>query len=160
MIKIENQLDKKWSKYYLGKVKTSSFNLFACHLFCWTYMYSVKMGKQISPAVVDKMFMDKGGYSGDMIISEKASEILGLKYFGREYNINKPPAWSPSIKEVDFSIKGGKQQHFVIRINDKTGKYILDPYQGVKRAINYYEKKVGAPNWETKHFSYRLAKVA
>lgn len=158
-IKIENQLDKKWAKWYLGKVKTSGFNNFGCFLFCWTYMYSVKMGKQISPSEVDKIFIDNGVYSGDMIISEKAAKVLGLKYYGKEFNIDKPPAWSPSIKEVDFSIKGGKQQHFVIRINDETGRCILDPYEGVKRKINYYEQKVKSPNWETKHFSYRLVKI-
>jgi len=158
-IKIENQLDKKWAKWYLGKVKTSGFNLFGCHLFCWAYIYSVKMGRQILPSEVDKIFMDNGVYDGDMIISEKAAQVLGLDYFGREYNIEKAPDWSPTIKEVDFSIKGGKQQHFVVRINDGTGKYILDPYEGVKRKINFYESKVGAPNWETRNFSYRLVKI-
>lgn len=159
MIKIENQLDKKWAKWYLGKVKTSGFNNYGCHLFCWTYIYSVKMGRQISPGAVDKIFMDKGVYSGDLIDSAKAAKALGLKWYGKEYNINKPPNWSPSIKEVDFSIKDGKQQHFVIRINDKTGKYILDPYEGIKRKINYYEEKAKAPNWETGRFSYRLVQA-
>lgn len=156
---IENQLDKKWARWYLGKVKTSGFNAYGCHLFCWTYMYSVKMGKQISPSEVDKIFIDKGVYYGDMIDSVKAAKALGLQYFGKETDINKPPAWNPSIKEVDFSIKGGKQQHFVIRDVVDGKKVIKDPYGGVVRAINYYEKKVGAPNWETKHFSYRLVKI-
>ena len=159
IIKIENQLDKKWDKYYIGYVKTSSFKNFGCFLFCWAYMYSVKEGKQISPAIVDQIFMHNDVYDGDMIISERAAKILGLQYFGKEYDINKPPTWSPSIKEVDFSIKEGKQQHFVIRINDASGKYILDPYEGVKRKINHYELLVGAPNWETKRFSYRKVRV-
>ena len=110
------------------------------------------------PREVDKIFTKEGVYYGDMIDSVKAAKALGLKYLGKVTDINKPPNWSPSIKEVDFSIQGGKQQHFVIRKNDKTGKYILDPYGGVKRKINHYEEKVKAPNWETGHFSYRLAK--
>jgi len=114
---------------------------------------------QIKPSEVDMIFTNKGAYNGDLINSEKAAKVLGLKYFGKEKNINKPPSWSPSIKEVDFSIIGGKQQHFVVRINDETGKYILDPYGGLKRPINYYEKKVKAPNWETGNFSYRLFKA-
>ncbi|MFA5272323.1 MAG: hypothetical protein WC412_08340 [Candidatus Omnitrophota bacterium] len=149
---IENQLDKRYDGWYLGKVKTSDFHRFACHLFCWAYM----AGKD--PKEVDKIFTDSGVYYGDMIDSVKAAKALGLNYFGKETDINKPPNWSPSIKEVDFSIAGGKQQHFVIRINDATGKYILDPYQGVKRKINHYEEKTKAPNWENGHFSYRLAK--
>lgn len=158
-MKIENQLDPRWAKYYLGKVKTSSFHDFACHLFCWTYIYSVKMGRQISPAAVDLIFIKQGVYNGDMIDSVKAAKALGLKWLGREYDINKAPDWFPTIKEVDFSIKDGKQQHFVIRERVNGKNVILDPYGGVQRSINYYEKKVGAPNWETKRFSYRLVKI-
>jgi len=158
-IKIENQLDKKWKKYYLGKVKTSSFNNFGCYLFCWTYLYSIMSKKQVSPVFVDKIFMDEGVYNGDMINSYKAANVLGIRYLGKELNIDKPPKYSPTIKEVDFSIKGGKQQHFVVRIEDKTGKYILDPYGGVKREINYYEKKTKNLNWSKSGFSYRLIKI-
>jgi hypothetical protein len=68
---------------------------------------------------------------------------------------------------VDFSIAGGKQQHFVIRELmriTKDGKIagkkvILDPFGGVRREINYYENKVKAPNWETGRFSYRKIKI-
>jgi len=147
---IENQLDKKYDGWYLGKVKTSSFHNFACHLFCWAYM----AGK--TPKEVDKIFTKNGVYYGDMINSVKAAKVLNLNYYGKETNINKPPSWSPSIKEVDFSIKGGKQQHFIIRETKNGKNIILDPYGGVERPINYYEKKVKAPNWETGHFSYRL----
>ncbi|MDD2657848.1 MAG: hypothetical protein PHD04_04300, partial [Candidatus Pacebacteria bacterium] len=158
-IHIENQLDAKWLKWYLGKVKTSGFKGFGCHLFCWTYIYSVKLGKQILPSEVDKIFIDHGVYSGDIIDSVKAAEALGVQYLGREYNITKAPNWYPTIKEVDFSIKNGKQQHFVIRELKDGKKIIKDPYGGVERAINFYELKVGAPNWETGNFSYRLVKI-
>ena len=158
-IHIENQLDSKWAKYYLGDVKTSGFNTYGCHLFCWAYIYSVKMGKQISPADVDQIFMDKGVYSGDLIDSAKAAKALGVEWLGREYDINKAPGWYPTIKEVDFSIKDGKQQHFVIREYKNGRKIIKDPYQGVERPINYYEEKVNAPNWEGGKFSYRLVKI-
>ena len=160
MIKIENQLDKKWKPYYLGEVKTSSFNNYACHLFCWTYIYSVKLNRQISPDEVDRIFMHDKVYYGDMIDSVKAAKSLGLQYFGKEYNINKPPKWWPSIKEVDFSIKNGKQQHFVVRTKDENGNnIILDPYGGLQRSINHYEKKVSATGWQGGHFSYRLVKI-
>ena len=156
---IENQLDPKWSKWYLGKVKTSGFNAFGCHLFCWAYIYSVKSGMKISPSEVDMIFTKKGVYNGDMIDSVKAAKALGVQYLGKETDIKKAPNWFPTIKEVDFSIKDGKQQHFVIREIKNGKKIIKDPYGGVERPINYYEKKVGAPNWETKRFSYRLVKI-
>lgn len=159
MIKIENQLDKKWDKYYIGKVKTSSFHNFACFLFCLTYLYSLKIGKQISPAVVDKMFIDNDVYVGDLINSEKAARVLGLKYNGIEYNIENPPNWHPSIKQVDYSIAKGKQTHFVIRTKLNGVNVILDPLGGVVRSINYYEKKVNDPLWKSKYFSYRLFKI-
>lgn len=155
---IENQLDKKWARWYLGKVKTSGFNAFGCHLFCWAYLYSVKLGRKVLPSEVDTIFVKKGVYSGDLIDSTKAAKALGMQYLGKEKNISKPPTWFPTIKEVDFSIKGGKQQHFVVRTRIGGKNVILDPYGGVQRAINYYEKKTGAPNWENGHFSYRLIK--
>jgi hypothetical protein len=158
-MQIENQLDKKWARWYLGKVKTSGFNAFGCHLFCWAYLYSVKLGQKISPSEVDRIFIEKGVYSGDMIDSAKAAVALGMQWLGREYNIAKAPAYFPTIKEVDFSIANGKQQHFVIREMKDGKKIIKDPYGGVERPINYYEKKVGAPNWETGRFSYRLVKI-
>lgn len=158
-IQIENQLAPKWDKYYIGKVKTSSFHGFACFLFSLTYMYSVRLGKQISPAVVDKMFIDNGVYNGDLINSEKAAQVLGLHYNGIEYNIDKAPSWYPSIKQVDYSIAAGKQTHFVIRTKVNGVNVILDPLGGVQRPINYYEKKVNDPQWKSKYFSYRLFKI-
>lgn len=158
-IVIENQLDtKKWGKWYLGKVKTSSFEKFGCHLFCWAYIYSMKLGRQVLPSEVDTIFVKQGVYSEDLIDSVKAAKALGVEYLGKETDINKAPSWHPTIKEVDFSIQGGKQQHFVVRTQVDGVKVILDPYGGVQRKINYYEEKTKAPNWENGHFSYRLVK--
>ncbi|MEK7550086.1 MAG: hypothetical protein AAB519_03860 [Patescibacteria group bacterium] len=160
MLKIENQLDvKKWGKWYLGKVKTSKFKDFGCHLFCWAYLYSVKLGRQVLPSEVDGIFVREGVYEGDMINSERAARALGMQWLGKEKDISKPPKYFPTIKEVDFSIKGGKQQHFVIRTKIGGKNVILDPYGGVERPINYYEKVTNAPNWENGHFSYRLIKI-
>lgn len=156
---IENQLASTYDRWYLGKVKTSSFHGYGCHLFCWSYLYSVKLGRFVSPKEVDAIFVAKGVYDGDMIISEKAAAALGMQYLGREYDINKAPTYFPTIKEVDFSIQGGKQQHFVVREMRNGKKVILDPYGGVERPINYYEEKTHAPNWENGHFSYRLIKI-
>jgi len=159
MIKIENQLDPKWSRWYIGKVKTSKFKDFACFLFCWTYIYSVKMGRQISPSVVDKMFVDGGVYNGDLINSEKAAKVLGLQYFGIEKDINKSPKWYPSVKRVDYSARPGKQYHFVVRTVVDGKKVILDPVEGVQRNINFYERLVGDTSWVQGAFEYRLIKI-
>lgn len=159
---IENQLDPKWSKWYLGKAKGSSFKNFGCFLFCWTYLYSVAQKRQVSPSEVDVLFTKNGVYFGkvgDLIDSARAAGVLGLSYFGKETDVNKPPSWYPTIKEVDFSIQDGKQQHFVVRELVDGKKVILDPYEGVQRPINFYEKKVGDPNWEHGRFSYRLVKI-
>jgi hypothetical protein len=156
---IENQLAGKWDKFYIGKVKTSSFHGYACFLFCLTYLYSIKQGRQVSPAEVDKLFIKEGVYNGDLINSQRASEVLGLEYNGIEYDITKPPKYHPSIKQVDYSIQAGKQTHFVIR-EVKDGKnIILDPLGGVERNINFYEKKVNNTAWKDKMFSYRLFKI-
>jgi hypothetical protein len=156
MLKIENQLDKKWGSYYIGDVKSSSFRNYACFLFCLTYMYSINRGKQVDPAEVDKMFLDNGVYRGDLINSEKAAKVLGLQYFGIEKDIDKAPSWYPSIKQVDYSIAAGKQTHFVVRSVIGGKKCILDPLGGVARPINFYEKKVGEESWQRGGFSYRL----
>lgn len=160
-MKIENQLDPQFKKWYLGKSKGSSFADFGCYLFCWTYIYSVKMGRQISPKEVDGIFVKNGVYDGDMIINHKAAEALGLQYFGYETDINKAPAWYPNVKRVDYSAAPGKQYHFVVREKINGKKVILDPIGGVERPINYYEKKVGDESWRPgSAFNYRKIKIS
>jgi len=158
-MKIENQLDPKWNRWYIGKVKTSKFKDYACFLFCWTYIYSVKMGRQVSPGEVDALFVKYGVYNGDLINSGKAAQVLGLKYLGVEGNINQPPKWFPSVKRVDYSARPGKQYHFVVRSVVNGKKVILDPIEGVQRDINYYEKLVGDTSWVKGAFEYRLIKI-
>lgn len=160
MIHIENQLDPKFKKWYLGKSKGSSFADFGCYLFCWTYIFSVKLGRQVSPCEVDGIFVKNGVYDGDMIINNKAAQALGLQYLGYETDINKPPKWFPSVKRVDVSARPGKQYHFVVRTVVNGKKVILDPIDGVERSINYYEKKVGDESWgPNSAFNYRLIKA-
>lgn len=160
-MKIFNQLDSQFKGWYLGKSKRSWFSRYGCHLFCWSYMYSVKLGREVNPKKVDAIFIKEGVYVGDMINSAKAAKALGLQYLGKETDINKAPNWYPNIKEVDHSIKGGKQQHFVIRdlVNGK--RVIKDPIDGVIRSINYYENKVKNRLWNNPkgNFSYRLVKI-
>jgi len=159
-MKIENQLDPKWNRCYIGKVKTSKFKDYACALFCFTYLYSVKNARQVNPLEVDKLFIDNGVYfNGDLINFTKACKVLGLQYFGVETDINKPPKWYPSIKRVDYSAALGKQYHFVVREIEDGKKCILDPVGGVKRDINYYERKVGDTAWTKGGFEYRNIKI-
>lgn len=159
MIKIENQLDPKFKKWYIGKSKGSSFADFGCYLFCWAYEYSIKMGRQVSPKEVDGIFVKEGVYVGDLIDSAKAAKALGLQYLGIEKDINNPPKWFPSVKRVDVSARPGKQYHFVVRSVANGKRVILDPIDGVQRDINYYEKLVGDTAWKQGAFEYRLIKI-
>ena len=159
MIKIENQLSQEFKKWYIGKSKGSSFADFGCALFCFAYIYSLKLGKQISPKEVDGIFVKNGVYIGDLINFSKACEVLGLQYFGVEKDINKPPKWFPSVKRVDYSARPGKQYHFVVRSVVDGKKVILDPVGGVQRNINHYEKLVGDTSWVQGAFEYRLIKI-
>jgi len=158
-MKIFNQLDPQFKKWYIGKVKTSSFANYACLLFCYTYMYSVKIGREVNPKEIDALFVKKNVYNGDLINNKRACEVLGLQWLGKETDINKAPRWYPNIKEVDYSIKDGKQTHFVIRELADGKRVIKDPIGGVARPINYYEKKVNNLNWSKPGFSYRLIKI-
>ncbi len=156
-MKIENQLDKKFVGNYIGNTK-SSFANYGCFLFALTYLYSKLKKKQISPVEVNRILLKAGAYNKDMIISEKAAKALGLEYLGKKTDINYP-AYFPCIKEVDYSIKDGKQQHFVIRESIDGQRVILDPLGGTTREINYYETKVNDKEWKSGHFSYRLFKL-
>jgi len=160
-MKIYNQLDPQFKGWYLGKSKTSWFSRYGCHLFCWSFMYSLKLGRDVNPKEVDAIFIREGVYVGDMIDSNKAAKALGLNYSGREYDVNKAPNWYPNIKQVDYSIAKGAQTHFVIRdlVNGK--RVIKDPIGGVTRSINFYENKVNNRLWNNPkgNFSYRLAKI-
>lgn len=144
-MKIYNQLAYKGIKF--GTKKQSDMADFGCKLFCFASMYG------IDPVEMDKIFCDKGVYSGaagDLIDDTKAAQALGWQFLGRETDINKMPDWEPTIKEVDFSAAPGKKQHFVVRMKES----ILDPYGGVERKKNYYEEKSG------NFCSYRLFKVS
>jgi hypothetical protein len=79
-----------------------------------------------------------GGPDRSLIISERAAIALGLRYDGIEYNVSKEPDWFPNIKEVDMSPALGKQQHFVVRVQENGKKFILDPWDGQKKTIGFY----------------------
>jgi hypothetical protein len=91
-----------------------------------------------TPDVVNDILKKAGAFNGDLIISEKATVALGLKYYGKDININNVPDWSPSIKEVDMSPSAGKQQHFVLRIIENGKSFIIDPWTGRKEKIDFY----------------------
>lgn len=148
---IDNQNSAKWANHFLGKSK-SGFQKYGCLLFCLSYLKGKQRGYYCSPDECNDILMQGGAFNGDLIDSVKAAKALGFEYLGKETDINKPPSWSPTIKEVRFSIKWG--QHFVVRENG----HILDPYGGVERAINFYEVKCGNTSWMKGGFSYRLFK--
>ena len=127
-----SQRDPRWANKTLG-FGPSKIGGYGCFLTCLSMM----VGK--TPDKVNNMLKAGGGFYKDLIISDKAAKILGLKYFGKEFDIDKEPGWYPSIKEVDMSPRTGKQQHFVVRIKTLLGrKRIIDPWTGDEQRIDYY----------------------
>jgi len=157
-LQVKNQDQAKYEKMFLGKSK-SSFRLYGCKLFSLTTLYNYYHNKSVDVTTVNDMLYQGGAYfgkSGDMLDDVTAANILGLNFLGREYDIEKDPEWSPTIKEVDFSPTAGKQQHFVVRIIKEDGTLaILDPWGGVQRKVNYYEALTGNADWSKGGFSYR-----
>ncbi|MEI7425560.1 MAG: hypothetical protein WCK16_01370 [Candidatus Moraniibacteriota bacterium] len=148
-LKIYNQLSYRGVKF--GSKKMTDIGAYGCKL-C-----AVAMLLQKDPVEVDKLLVKGGAYfgaSGDLLSDEMIARTFGWQFFGKETNIDKPPTWSLSIKEVDFSAAAGRQQHFVVRFVKTDGtKVILDPYGGIERIVNFYEKKSG------NFVSYRLFKI-
>lgn len=148
-MRIYNQLTYKGIKFGTNKVKgrQNTIDGWGCKLCSFATIAG------IDPVELDRIFCEKGGVyfgaDGNMIDDAGAARALGWQFLGRETDINKAPDWEPTIKEVDFSIKDGKQQHFVVRMKES----ILDPYEGVERSKDFYEKKSG------KFCSYRLFKA-
>jgi len=138
-----------WKKVGFGNQSFWSVGCFVCAL-------ATIVNKR--PDKVNKLLKKAGAFNVNLIKSKEAASALGLEYLGKETNIENPPDWSPTIKEVRF----GKnwQQHFVARIiKPDGGKAIIDPWGGVERKINYYELKCGTPNWEKEGFSYRKFRI-
>jgi hypothetical protein len=156
-IKIEDQLSFGDIRFGNTKLKIT---MYGCKFLCVKYLYEKKIGKKISIGELDAKLLAGNCYSGNSMLDDGAiARTLGFEYLGKETDINNAPDWYPTIKEVDFSEKAGKQQHFVIRENINGKNVILDPYGGVERKINYYELKCGTPLWEKGGFSYRKFKI-
>ena len=160
-MKIYNQND--YPNTFLGFSKKRTIKSDGCLLTCITSIYQEVTGKKITPPEMNEKLKKNGCFLVASLIFPKVCEVLGWKYIEKQQNIVETPEkkgiFTPTIKEVDYSYRQGSQQHFVVRIYDKKGNYILDPLEGVRRSINFYEKKVGDTAWKTKYFSYRIFKV-
>jgi len=120
------QRNPKYKGVKLGN-SNLSFQSYGCYTCCLAYVAG------LDPLEAMEKIKKGEGYKGALIISDKAAKALGLKYGGKDTNINNMPDWSPSIKEVRL----GKGQHFVVRlIRGKT--LIYDPWTGKEQAINFY----------------------
>lgn len=129
-----SQRDPRWRDVRLG-FSQLTIGGYGCFLTCLAWM----VGK--TPIEVNDILRAANAFGGkdrSLIISERAAIALGLDYDGVEGNINKEPDWFPNIKEVDMSPSPGKQQHFVVRIKENNKKFILDPWDGKKKAIGFY----------------------
>jgi lysozyme len=122
-----SQRDIRWRFKFLGN-SWSTIGGYGCYLTSLSMM----VGKR--PDEVNEILKKAGAFDRDFIKQEEAANALGLDFLGREYNIDKPPNWSPSIKEVKF----GKSQHFVLRLVENGVKKILDPWDANKKRIDFY----------------------
>ena len=127
-----SQRDYRWRWKRLGN-SWSTIGGYGC------YLTSLAMMVNKRPDEVNEILKKAGAFDRDLIKQEEAAKALGLLFLGREYNINKEPKFSPTLKEVDMNrwIRG-KQQHFVLRIIEGGRKAIIDPWTGTKQRIDYY----------------------
>jgi hypothetical protein len=121
------QRSERYSGKKLGNSNTSMQN-YGCGLMCFSYV------KKMDPIEVNQLFIDKGVYSGDMIVFEKACAALELKNYEKSTDINRMPTQEEIIKEVLL----GKSQHFTVRINKDGKRTIFDPWTGKIQSINFY----------------------
>ena len=128
--KIFWQRDPRWRNNRLGYGKTT-IGSHGCFVTCLAMM--VKK----TPDVVNEILKREGAFYKDLIKSPQAARALNLKYYGRDYNINNMPSFTPTIKEVRM----GKSQHFVLRIIENGTRYIVDPWTGKRDYINRYPFK-------------------
>ena len=122
------QRNPRYKGLKLGDSNTS-MQQYGCFLMSLSYV----SGKD--PLEVNELLRKNGGYNGDMIVSPKAFELLGLKYIGKFTDINYMPKQELSIKEVWL----GRSKHFVVRINKNGKRTIFDPWQGKIMPINEYK---------------------
>ena len=151
-MKIYNQLAYK---DHLGFSKTLTIASDGCLCACLASI----AGR--TPPDMNKFLKESGAFiPGTALLTlQRAVQLLGWKWIGKQTTIEPMPKLSPIIKEVDFSVRPGRNQHFVVRVVETNGdRYILDPWQGVRRNANYYEAKTGNAGWTRGGFSYRIFK--
>lgn len=142
MIVMYSQRDKRWSDELLGNSKTTKIGGYGCKVTALTMCF-IAMGiipASWTPKDLNKKLRKGGaffGKNGDLLDDAKTAQIFGLSV-EQVYDINKEPKEPYTVKEVDMSPAPGKQQHFVFRVNDKTGKYIIDPWTGTKQRVGRY----------------------
>lgn len=111
-MKYYSQKDPNWKNIKVGFGNQNCYSV-GC------FLCSLSMMAEIEPPKVNELLKEKGGYSGNLIISEKAAEALGLEYNGVYSN----PVF-PCIMETDHYKSKGVPQHFVVMTDEK---HILDP---------------------------------
>lgn len=149
-----SQTDQKWSGIIIGKttingkIKYYTIGSDGCFICC------LAMKKGIPPNEVFEILKKGGGITGGgLIVSEKAAQLLGFQYLGKDMNINNMPTIPITIKEVNYIRTIAQKiyyrlrgitflQHFVLRVVKNDGsRVIIDPLGGAERPINYYPFK-------------------
>jgi len=122
-----SQKDPKWANVKLGTSNTT-IGQNGC------FLVSLSMLANMLPPDANKLLTDGGGYAnGNMMISQKASEILGLNFHGR-VNAALPYPTTPCIMETN-KFAPYYPQHFTVYLGHDD--LILDPLDG-REKVNPY----------------------
>jgi hypothetical protein len=92
------------------------------------------------PDLVNDQLVAAGAFQGANLRSAVAADLLGLDYAGKVDEIDRIPAFFPTIREVDYTREGGDfVRHFVVQVQKPDGGfYLVDPYGAVRRPLDYY----------------------
>ena len=128
-----SQRDLRWCWKRVGQ-STKRFYDYGCLVTCLAMM----VGRR--PDQVNDALIAAGAFNGANLVARRAAEFLGLDYTQKVTEIEQIPTVSPTIREVDYTRDGGAfVRHFVLQVrNADGGFYLVDPYGGVKRPLDYY----------------------
>jgi hypothetical protein len=128
-----SQRDLRWCWKKIGQ-SSKRFYHYGCLVTCLAMLVSMR------PDELNDVLLAAGAFTGPNLDPRKAAAGLGLDYQGKEPDVRRLPTIFPTLREVDYTRGGGAfVRHFVLQVQDEGGGfYLLDPYGGVKRPLEYY----------------------
>lgn len=154
---VYSQCDPRWSWKRLGDSRRRFY-----HHGCLVTCLAMILGTR--PDVLNQKLKLAGAFDGANLRSAHAADVLGLAYFGFEEDLATVPPFSIFVREVNHD-RGGTRfvRHFVVQAIGTDGRaYLLDPYGGKRRNVDYYPfasyrlfARPDDPGIENGRFTYR-----